>query len=241
MDEGVENSTATNITLAGAATLVVSCSVAAATILARAVWRFMFGESSSDQQEHKGKAKSASSKSTQSDDDFYTLHYSGSDINQHQKGGAGCIIRSKQGELVIAAANNVDNLYPGQFHVAIGEAIAWRKGLELAKNKKVKLDLIKGDNQEVIKRVCGQQEKAPGVPFLNKIIGEIREALQEQEIDPRTQVERIGKQDNKVANELAYFGSDKLGSGKEKVYSRDVDLPVEVAKFYQQDRSNWRD
>lgn len=221
----------------------------AAVFAAATIWGVskLFGGSSSDQ-EHKNKAKASwdnvldatrnfASMSLQ-DNDHYTLHFDGSDINQLQKGGAGCIIRNKQGDLVVAAAYNLDNLYPNQFHVAIAEAIAWRNGLKLANSKRIKLDIIKGDNQEVIMRVLGQERKAPGVSYLTEIIREIQEALHKQSIDPRTQVELIGREANKVANELASLGS-KLGFQMEKSYARDEDLPFKVYQLVEQDKINW--
>lgn len=57
--------------------------------------------------------------------------------SKFQHRGAGCIIRNKQGELVLAVAYNLnksDKFYRDQINnVAVAEAIAWRNGLILAK------------------------------------------------------------------------------------------------------------
>ncbi|CAO2828354.1 unnamed protein product [Amaranthus hypochondriacus] len=168
--------------------------------------------------------------------DYYTLNFDGSDNNQLQKGGAGCIIRNKQGNLIIAASYNLDNYYPNQCNVAIAEAIAFRNGLMLAKMKRIKLDLIKGDNKEVMDRVLGNERKAARVSFLNDIICEIKEALDEQFIDPQTQMMLIGREANEVANELATLGSSELEFGMDKIYTTDEDLTPRLNQLIQKDK-----
>ncbi|KMT04760.1 hypothetical protein BVRB_7g169390 [Beta vulgaris subsp. vulgaris] len=241
-DEGESSSLASKLGKVGAA-------VAGAAVVGWGVLK-LFNELSSDyQQQHKYKTKSPwnsivdtthnrSSESYQYND-HYTLNYSGSDINQLHEGGAGCIIRNKQGDLVIAAAYNLDSLYLDQFHVAIAEAIAWKRGLELAKTKKVKLDLIKGDNEEVINRVRGREKKPPQVPLLSDYIIEIREGLNEQSIDPKNQVNWIKSEDNEIANELASLGS-KLESELVQTYMSDEELPYKVAMLIEQDKYKLR-
>ncbi|XP_021718359.1 uncharacterized protein LOC110686084 [Chenopodium quinoa] len=203
----------------------VGAAVSGVVKVARGLWdmyKLMSGESSSSETERY---------------DHCTLHYSGSDRNQVRSRGAGCVIRNEHGNLVIAAAYNLDHL--DEYNVAIAEAIAWRNGLELAKTQKVKLDRINGDNEEIIKRVLGLERKPPCFPSLNEIIDEIKKALCEQSIDPRSQVQRIGTTANKTTNELAISGS-KLGFRMEKSYDKEEDLPFKVAQSFQQDKKMWR-
>uniref|UniRef100_A0A803L7P2 Uncharacterized protein n=1 Tax=Chenopodium quinoa TaxID=63459 RepID=A0A803L7P2_CHEQI len=136
-------------------------------------------------------------------------------------------------------AYNLDHLFPNEYNVAIAEAIAWRNGLELAKTQKVKLDRIYGDNEEIINRVLDPESRPSGFSFLNEIIDEIKKALCEQSIDPRSQVQRIGKTANKTTNELAFSGSE-LGFRVEKSYDKEEDLPFKVAQSFQQDKRIWR-
>lgn len=167
--------------------------------------------------------------------DYYILNFDGSDRNQLHKGGAGCIIRNKQGNLIIAASYNLNEFYPDNLHVAIAEAFAFRKGLELAKEKRIKLNLIKGDNREVMDRVLGDVKPAQ-VPFLNKIISEIKEALAEQFIDPWTQMEHINREANKVADELAEMGS-KHELERKRIYTKDEHLTPTLYQLIQNDKT----
>ncbi|KNA05827.1 hypothetical protein SOVF_186710 [Spinacia oleracea] len=251
-NDGEGSSVVEKIGMAGAA-------VAGVAMLAWGVSNIMFGESSSNhhqqqqqqqqqQQEAKNKAKVpqmlARFKSPEKIEHFI-LHYSGSDINQLQNGGAGCIIRNGQGKFVTAETYNLDHLFtgpgqPGQYNVAIGEAIGWRNGLRLAKAKNIRLSLIIGDNKEVIDRVRGLERRAPKVALLNEIIGEIREGLIELRIDPMNQVRLIGREDNKVANELAFRGS-KLGYGQESCYASGEVLPFKLAHLITQEEIDWPD
>uniref|UniRef100_A0A803KVL0 RNase H type-1 domain-containing protein n=1 Tax=Chenopodium quinoa TaxID=63459 RepID=A0A803KVL0_CHEQI len=163
----------------------------------------------------------------------------GSDRHQLRNGGAGCIIRNEQGNLVIAAVYNLDHLFPNEYNVAIAEAIAWRNGLKLAKTKNVKLDRINGDNEEIILRMLGLEPRAPGFSSLNEIIDEIQKTLRELSINPRSQVQRIGKKDNKTTNVLAFSGSE-LGLNEEKSYVKEEDLPFKLYQSFQEDKRIWR-
>ncbi|XP_021756397.1 uncharacterized protein LOC110721557 [Chenopodium quinoa] len=243
-DDGEGSSSlAENIGMAGSA-------VAGVAMLAWGMYKLVSGESSSDKDEHKNKAKAPqprefirtldyASNNMSLNDDYYTLHYSGSDINQHQNGGAGCIIRNRYGKLIISATYNLNHLYPVQYNIAVAEAIAWSKGLKLAETKRLKLFRIIGDNKEVIDRVRGQEKKAPKVPLLSEIVGEIREALEKHSISPWNQVALIGRDENKVANELASLGS-KLGCLGEKSYGSDNVLPFKLDQLIREDEVNIR-
>ncbi|XP_057543121.1 uncharacterized protein LOC130821391 [Amaranthus tricolor] len=167
--------------------------------------------------------------------DYYTLNFDGSDINQLNKGGAGCIIRNKQGQLIIAASYNLNIHDHNELNVAIAEAIAFKNGLELAKKKSIKLDLIKGDSEEVMDRVLNDKRKPPKFSFLNHIICEIKKALAEQFIDPRAQMELIERKDNKVADELAKMGSKQLE--RERIYTKDKDLTPRLYDLIQNDKT----
>uniref|UniRef100_A0A7C9AZ33 RNase H type-1 domain-containing protein n=1 Tax=Opuntia streptacantha TaxID=393608 RepID=A0A7C9AZ33_OPUST len=178
---------------------------------------------------------------------FYTLSFDGCDIPQKQKGGAGCIIRDEKGDLVVAAAYNLDHRYP-HCNVAIVEAIALASGLRLAKTHNIRLDLIEGDNQEVINLVRGlghqvtgrRRRQEPNV--LSSILKEITEALWKQRaLSPTLLIEQIPREENKVADKLATIGS-KFES-KEfnfcETYTTYEDLPEQVATLIREDKKTW--
>ena len=148
----------------------------------------------------------------------YTLNFDGSHNNQNKKAGAGCIIRDSQGEFVIAAAYNLDKSYPHKCNVAITEAEALRKGLILARQKKLSISLIKGDNTEVIDRVLGKSKSEAKSP-LTEIIQEIKTHIK------LAKIEIVDRKANKVADKLAYWGTRLQ---HDLIYTRYVDLPSQV-------------
>lgn len=157
----------------------------------------------------------------------YTLNFDGTHNNQESKAGAGCIIRDSQGELVIAAAYNLEESYSDYCNVAIAEAEALKEGLILARQNNLSISRIKGDSKEVIDHVLGKSLiRAATSPFLIKIIQEIKRYIQLEKIE--IEIEIVDREANKVADKLAYWGTNKLQPGAHLICTSSVDLPSQV-------------
>lgn len=192
--------------------------------------------SSNEEQEQRGGGGEE-----EDDLEFYTLNFDGCDVPQLNNGGAGCIIRDNQGDLVIASAYNLSDYYPN-CNVAIVEALALRNGLRLAKRYNIRLDRIEGDSQEIVGLVQGlgrerRRKRSLESVVLDKIMEDIRDSLHEQSIDPKLSVLQIPREANRVADKLATLGC-QLRFEQEKVYRRhEQDIPSQLGSLIKQDKN----
>ncbi|XP_021717871.1 uncharacterized protein LOC110685644 [Chenopodium quinoa] len=163
---------------------------------------------------------------------MYTLNFDGSYNNQANKSGAGCVIRDSQGELVVAAAYNLTETYPDNCNVAIVEAVALRNGLKLAKDHNLNINIIKGDNTEVIDHVL-ERSRRTSKPPLSRIIQQIIGMIDGQNILI------IDREANRVADKLASWGCNRLQEGVRMFYATDADLPPQVSELISQEKSSF--
>uniref|UniRef100_A0A803KVK8 RNase H type-1 domain-containing protein n=1 Tax=Chenopodium quinoa TaxID=63459 RepID=A0A803KVK8_CHEQI len=146
---------------------------------------------------------------------MYPLNFDVSYNNLANKFGAGCVIRDNLGELVIAASYNLTKIYPEYCNnVAIADAIALLNGLKLAKFNNIELNLIKGDNKEVIDSVLNRGRRPSKGP-LSEIIQQIVEM-----IDPVTHtIVLIDREANQVGElikqEMSCSSNEVVGEGEE--------------------------
>ncbi|GMH01808.1 hypothetical protein Nepgr_003647 [Nepenthes gracilis] len=172
------------------------------------------------------KLMSSSSEETESPG-FYKLNFDGCDRHQLNQAGAGCIIRDSNGSLVVAAAYNLSRQ-----NISVAEAEALRKGLQLAKQRKIKNLSIEGDSTEVIDRVLGHIDTKRSESGIYPIIEGIKKEMQ----GLCFRIKHIPSAHNTVAHELANIGAkDQV----QKIWDCASDLPSKVAQQIEKDRNGY--